>query len=299
MHTAAGCPTSPMPISDPTVGETVLAVRPNAARVVDRPPAWVGPAGCRGDRVARGPRLARTAGCAQQPYRRLWGSAAPGLSGPVRDGVTGDGCRVPVHVKAATTPYNVRTGAWASSGLGRRLDLYLADLCLAQAATRNAVRVGWGDGRAGSERDGKGGGGRLVPVHEKAATTPYNVRKGVEASFGTGWQLGTAASPMPLCATTLYTAARVGWRWLRSCGTAGRAGLLVPVHETAATTPYNVRNCVQVSFGTDRQLGTAASPMPLCATTLYTAVLVGWQMVGVLRVSLLRFTRRLQRCRTT
>ena len=93
---------------------------------------------------------------------------------------------------------------------------------------------GWGTAmrRSGIVRRRDGGGGRLVPVHKTAATMPYNVRKGAQASFGAGWCLGRLPPPC-------RCAPRSGWKLSAlSAPTAhrgGDGGCLPPAGEVNGT----------------------------------------------------------------
>ncbi len=150
-----------------------------------------------------------------------------------------------------------------------------------------AVRVGWA-GWTGSMRNGIGGG-HIGRVHGKAATMPYNVRKGAQTSFGIWLADGTTASPMPLRATTLYAALRPsragmvgvgagrrGWRW-RGRRWSHRAGS----REACNDALQREKGCAGIVCD-GLAVGTTASPMPLCATTLYAAVRASRAgMVGV------------------
>ena len=122
-----------------------------------------------------------------------------------------------------------------------------------------------------------GGGGRLVAVHVKAATMPYNLRNDAHVSFVTGWCLGRLP-PSCRCAQRPYTrlCGSAGLGWSDAAGRTsialrrdGGAGRLVAVHGKAATMPHNLRNDAQVSFVTGWRLGRLLSSCR-CAQRPYT-----------------------------
>ena len=165
--------------------------------------------------------------------RNSWGTAMrPSDTAQRCDG--GDGRLVPVDVKAATMPYNVRKGAQVSFGR-----VGAGDECLAHAGARHdlagnfrrwplrrhfaaemgvspaSMRDGWGAQRRSGQRRSAGACRRGGARNPHSAQRPYTQLCGLPGRDGRGHggQHGWWWCPSAECAfraTTLYAAVRVG-----------------------------------------------------------------------------------------